>query len=171
MARITTIDKDLGAKELMKKLRDIKERRPYVKAGVLESAGDHGDSGLTVAQVATFNEFGVDSTDLEDPKRHRITPERSFIRTTMFESEERLLELTAKLKDRVLFEGLRVKQALGFIGATLRGLIQKKISEGDDSWPPNAPATIEAKGSSRPLIDSSQMRQAVNYEVVEDGDR
>jgi hypothetical protein len=31
--------------------------------------------------------------------------------------------------------------------------------------PPNAPATIRAKGSSKPLIDTGEMRQSVTYQI------
>ena len=34
------------------------------------------------------------------------------------------------------------------------------------NWVPNAPATIRRKGSDRPLIDTGQLVNAVEYEVV-----
>lgn len=34
-----------------------------------------------------------------------------------------------------------------------------------NNWPPNAPATIARKGSSRPLIDTGAMRQAITHVV------
>jgi len=37
-----------------------------------------------------------------------------------------------------------------------------------NGWPPNAPATIERKGSDRPLIDTGELRKAITY-VIEEG--
>jgi len=37
-----------------------------------------------------------------------------------------------------------------------------------NGWPPNAPSTIKAKGSSEPLIDTGAMRKAITYVIRED---
>jgi hypothetical protein len=34
-----------------------------------------------------------------------------------------------------------------------------------NGWPANAPATVEAKGSDRPLIDTGELRKAITYAV------
>jgi hypothetical protein len=36
-----------------------------------------------------------------------------------------------------------------------------------NGWPPNAPSTIKAKGSNRPLINTSALRKSISYEVRE----
>lgn len=36
-----------------------------------------------------------------------------------------------------------------------------------NNWPPNAPSTIKAKGSDKPLIDTGSMRRAITYVVSE----
>lgn len=38
-----------------------------------------------------------------------------------------------------------------------------------NGWPPNKPAVIKRKGSSRPLIDTGQLRQAITYVVTNAG--
>lgn len=38
-----------------------------------------------------------------------------------------------------------------------------------NNWPPNAPSTVAAKGSDRPLIDTGQLRKAITYIVGEKG--
>jgi hypothetical protein len=38
-----------------------------------------------------------------------------------------------------------------------------------NNWPPNAPSTVEEKGSDRPLIDTGQLRRAITYVVREEG--
>jgi hypothetical protein len=37
-----------------------------------------------------------------------------------------------------------------------------------NGWAPNAPSTIAAKGSSRPLIDTGAMRKSITFVVSED---
>jgi hypothetical protein len=39
-------------------------------------------------------------------------------------------------------------------------------TRGFGSWKPNAPETVELKGSDAPLIDSAQMRHAVDSRAV-----
>ena len=34
-----------------------------------------------------------------------------------------------------------------------------------NNWPPNSPATIAAKGSDRPLIDTAEMRKSITYVI------
>ena len=54
-------------------------------------------------------------------------------------------------------------QGLERIGAVVAGAIQQSIRDLRD--PPNAPATIERKGSSNPLIDTGFMRLSVSWRV------
>jgi hypothetical protein len=49
------------------------------------------------------------------------------------------------------------------IGMRVVGDIQDRISDGIP--PPNSPITIARKGSSKPLIDSGQLRQSISFEV------
>ena len=49
------------------------------------------------------------------------------------------------------------------IGIVAQGDIQHEIEVLDT--PPNAQSTIDRKGSSNPLIDTGEMRQAVTYKV------
>jgi hypothetical protein len=54
------------------------------------------------------------------------------------------------------------------------GMLGQNIARGwftspDNGWAPNAPATVEMKGSDKPLIDSGEMRKAITY-VVRDGE-
>jgi hypothetical protein len=54
----------------------------------------------------------------------------------------------------------------------LAGVVAENASKGwftnaRNGWAPNAPSTIRAKGSSRPLIDTGALRQAISHQVVE----
>jgi hypothetical protein len=49
------------------------------------------------------------------------------------------------------------------LGAKVASMMQGRISAGID--PPNAPATIEAKGSSKPLVNTGQLKSGITWRV------
>lgn len=106
------------------------------------------------AEVATWNEFGTSDGHV---------PARSFMRSTFDERRAELVEVQRKALDAVAAGKMTTEQALHVIGEWFQGAVQKKIVDLRD--PPNAPATIEAKGSSNPLIDTGQLRQSITHEV------
>ena len=61
------------------------------------------------------------------------------------------------------------EQILKELGLFQKDLMQNEIITGD--FVPNAPSTIRRKGSSKPLIDTGRMRQAVNYVIKPKGER
>lgn len=157
------IVKDLGWTEMLKRAKEIKDRR--VKVGVLDSgegAAMHDPDGdLSVAEIAAVNEFGTQDGRI---------PERSFVRSTFDEQREELVELGKELIAKV-FEGkIDVNKALNMLGAKLATEIKKKITLGDGVPPPNAEATIAAKGSSRPLVDTGRMVNAITWAILGKGD-
>lgn len=149
-----------GAKAVLAQLKALNGLG--VKVGILGSGvhkstlNDAGPEPMTVASIAAVHEFGA-------PKA-RI-PERSFLRSAIDESRE-LLERTAKNVAGSVARGtLTANQAAARLGLVAQARVQRKIVDGP--FAPNAPFTVRQKGSSRPLIDSGQMRQSVTYEVVD----
>jgi hypothetical protein len=128
----------------------------HVKIGILEEAGAHqgDDSTLTVADVASFHEFGTVNT-----------PERSFIRATVNEHRDELKTLSKKLQASILTGKMTAKQALGLLGEKMQAEMINRINEGIE--PGLDPKTIERKGSSTPLIDTGQLKQSIRYKVEE----
>ena len=45
---------------------------------------------------------------------------------------------------------------------------KKFFTDTDNGWAPNAPSTIKAKGSDRPLIDTGELRKAIRGIVVKE---
>lgn len=151
------IDRDRGYNAIVARLKALDG--VGAKVGILSSAGVHKASGeatsepLDVAEIAAVHEFGNDGM-----------PERSFLRAGIDGSATLISTATATLSGKVLDGQLTPAQAAGQLGLLGVREVQRKITDGP--FVPNAPATIEAKGSSRPLIDSGQMRRAVTHEVV-----
>jgi len=152
-------DIDRGYKKFLAQLR-LAKRGPIVKIGIQDDAGLHGDSGTTIADIATFNEFGAPGANI---------PERSFIRSTMDENRQALLKLNKELFFKLAEGRMTTKRALNILGLKIVTLIRKKITDLKD--PPNKPATIAHKGSSNPLIDTGLMRASIRHRVEMDGDK
>lgn len=145
-----TTFKDRGLKKIMEKIRVLADG-PYVKVGII---GD-GDN----AMIATIHEYGAPKAGI---------PERSFIRRTFANEDviKQKKEMCAKLSKQILAGKMEVGQALGLLGAFGANAVKRTIDDGEGVPPPLKPATIARKGSSRPLVDTGQMRNAITWEVV-----
>lgn len=140
---------------------ELIKKNPIVKVGVLEGAGAHRDpsdpgavtESKTVAQVATWNEFGT-----------RTIPKRPAMRMTIEKNREKLVEIMAKALTRLTGGETTPEAELGRIGLFAAGAMKRTIAEGVP--PRNAPSTVESKGSSKPLIDTGQYRNSITHEVV-----
>lgn len=133
--------------ELLAKAHDLD--RAHVEVGVFGEK-----DGYDIAQRAAAHEFGTETI-----------PERSFIRRTFIEKEQELIELQAKLCKGIVTDRMDVRKALGILGQWASTEIKKTVTEGPHIPPPLKPATIAAKGSDRPLVDTGQMINAVTYKV------
>ncbi len=114
--------------------------------------GDDRSNPPSVLEVATRNEYG-----------HERTPPRPFMRQTITRHQRTLREALARaVRDYGGQRGSRqIDRIAARLGVMLRGAIQETIVAGD--FVPNAPYTIAMKKSSRPLIDTGQMRQSVRW--------
>jgi hypothetical protein len=159
-AHVKIVDRDTGWTEFFKKVEAARGER-YAKVGVLadtEAGGMHeADGDLTVAEIFAVNEFGTEDGHV---------PERRPLRATFDETREELAEKAGKFVIEVLFGSLKVDQALNAIGAMLANAVKRRITDGEGLPPPNAPATIKAKGSARPLVDTARMLGAITWAIV-----
>jgi hypothetical protein len=123
-----------------------------VLVGVLHGGGAHpsGD-GQTIAEIAWWNEFGT-----------KNIPARPFLRTTLIEHNYYRSHLMLALQ-RILKDGTNPFKELKLVGSKAARDIQWSIVNGD--WEANAPSTIAQKGSSRPLIDTGKLRQAISSQL------
>lgn len=124
-----------------------------VDVGIID-AGQHEDSDYTVASIGFVHEFGSDDG---------IIPERSFIRSTTQGKKKQIIALQKKLLKKIVNGEMKVDKALGLVGEFVAAEMKQKIIDLKD--PPNKQATIDAKGSSNPLIASSQLKNSITYEV------
>lgn len=138
----------------MRELRELAVSR--VDVGVIgdkASATHQGttEEPATVVDVATWNEYGLG------------VPERSFIRQTADLKAAEITRFAAKQYGDVVGGTSTAKSAMERVGMFTQGLIQQRIADGIP--PENSPATIDRKGSDKPLIDTGQLRSSITYEV------
>lgn len=146
--RVTIRDNGLGA--LTKRLKAF-GKGLTLTVGVHASEGEATQGRMTVAEIATINEFGLG------------VPERSFIRDWYDTNEATNRANLSKVAAAVLRGEYTPEAGLGRLGALFQGQIQARISGGIP--PPNAASTIARKGSSTPLIDTGQLRSSILWRV------
>lgn len=193
MAGVTITDKDLGMRAVMRMLDGLKVSAPRVVVGITGEGGrashktredvaatrKHARAvkrarkkgkaeppapvastapAATVVEIGAVHEFGAG----------RI-PARSFLRSTFDAQRPKYQKfLTNGLRREVVAvaktgqtgpENLTLKR----LGLVVEGDIKKRIADG--IAPPLSPATIARKKSSKPLIDTGQLRASIASEI------
>jgi len=130
--------------------------------GTQAKATDPNEPAVTVLDKAVRNEFGVPAMD-----GHGEVPPRPFLRDSAAQYKKAWTVAYRKQIKMALLGRKTSTQAASQIGNVVRANVQEKIVAGP--WAPNAPMTIEKKKSSRPLIDTGQLRQSIRYQVERRG--
>jgi hypothetical protein len=148
--------------ELVQRLEDA--RNTSVRVGVLASKGGsepHSEgSPITMIEIAAIHEFGSPAANI---------PERSFIRLTLEAMNDELQEILRKVAKGVVLGKFDVETALNIVGSWATTQIRNAIAGSGayiPLWEELKPATIERKGSDRPLIDTGRLMQAIQWEIV-----
>jgi len=110
-----------------------------------------GETGtpLAVAQVAFWNEFGT-----------KTAPPRPFFRNAIADKSDEWGNTLAALVKPANFD---IPAVLGIMGEVMQGDIRESIIALVS--PKLSDRTVEEKGFDKPLIDTSTMLRAVDYEV------
>ncbi len=153
-ARVT--DRDTGYQAMLHRLASAKGARVVVGVLADDAKREHdGESGkASLLEVAAIHEFGAPAAGI---------PQRSFIRGTVDEKEAEIRELQAKQAQRILRGDVDAPTALEQIGLKVTGMVQQRIARGIE--PPLAAETVERKGSSKPLVDTGQLRSSITSKV------
>lgn len=129
-----------------------------VKVGILTGQNSRDDA-VTNADVGATHEFGSFTKNI---------PARSWLRMPIQEKSQQIQKVVLKRASRIkedLLNGSSI-EIYEAIGMAAEAAIQDGFeSHGFGKWKPNAPATVKAKGSESPLIDTSQLRGAVLSKV------
>lgn len=145
-------DRDFGYDRIIKELGSLDE--PAVLVGIRQEQGVEVPEGssINLATIAAINEFGT-----------KDIPSRPFLRSTVDKNRDKYADQLATIvRDSV--DGKRsIEDGLERLGLTAVADIQRTITTND--FAANAPSTIAAKGSSKPLIDTGRLRQSIDFEI------
>lgn len=126
---------------------ELHDGATFADDGALELPSD-----LTVADVASFHEFGT-----------RNVPQRSFIRGWFDEQIDVNRELLRTALTEVVSGKRPLQQALERVALKMEANVKRRIR--NRIPPPLKPETIARKGSSVPLIDTGQLRASIRAKV------
>jgi len=139
---------------LKKELVDLKGKEVAVgfPAGNSSLGTPYYSGGASVLEVAIWNNYGT----------HNI-PARPFMDFASIDIQHWFkTENAADIK--LCKDGkITTNEMFGRWGSIAKGMVQEQIT--DTYEPPNAQSTIDAKGSSHPLIDTGHLRQSVTFAV------
>lgn len=116
-----------------------------------EGAGVRYPDGTDLLNVAFWNEFGIG------------VPERPFIRAGVRANLDSINELAGELVKKVNSGDISIETAAETLGIKAASDVKNYIVE--LSSPPNSPATIRAKKSSNPLVDTGLLNQSITHDV------
>lgn len=146
----------------LKKLEDYKKaldksKNSYVAVGVIGNKLTKRiyDSGVDVVQVALTHEFGTSKI-----------PKRSFLKQS-FEIKKKDINNILKIQYNRVFEGKStVNKSLNIVGVKARNIsVDSFRTGGFGRWTPLKPETIAKKGTSTILVETSTLKQSIQWEV------
>ncbi len=141
------VERKGNAGEVLERIRAAIFGPSTVKVGFIQ-----GEAPADQVAIASYNEFGTS----------RI-PERPFFRNAMSENKGSYGTLMRNDAKRIVTGEQTMSRTLDRLGLKAQGDVQQSIV--DLQSPPNAPATIKAKGSSNPLINTGSLRQSVSFKI------
>ena len=130
------------------------------KIGILGSgkAADAHPGGLTNVELGMIHEYGSATNNI---------PPRSFLRLPIETKRAAIMKWLQSDTVKQLVEAGQIKRVYELLAALGEGIIQEGFETGGfGKWIPLKEATIKAKGSSKPLIDTGQLRRSITSEVV-----
>ena len=112
-------------------------------------------SRITLAELAFIMEYGSEVNNL---------PARPIMKKTLARVDADIVRYQGEALSAVLDGRMNIDQALKTLAVWFEGELKRSFTK--ETFAPLQPATIAAKNSSRPLIDSGQLRQGITSRVV-----
>ncbi len=142
--------------EVIKNVSDLGSAR--IMAGWIHQGQLHADTKLTMAQLAEVMEYGA----ITGKKTH--IPPRPMLRMTARLKSKDWIKQAGELSKEVLSGKLKGASAYETLGMLIADDI-KGVMNTSSLFTPNAPSTVKRKGKNTPLIDTGELRDAVDYKV------
>lgn len=141
-------------KKLKKELEQLKKLQ--VRIGFQRGKKKYDDE-TDMCDVALFNELGTSKS-----------PSRPFLRQSVDDNSDKINALCKSIMKNISNGSCTAEEAYKKAGVYIKGLVQEQIKNGE--FEANKPSTIKKKGSDKPLIDTGQMRQSVNFVICKKGE-
>lgn len=152
-------DIDKGMNRIVKEIEELGKYE--IAIGIFNGSGNARDN---LAERAAVHEFGVHSSrnknKYENTKR---IPRRSFMRPTFDDKKNYFNREIDKSLDKLIEGKADAKKILKSTGIMIEKEVKDKINNGN--FQRLALSTIIKKGSSKPLIDSGSMINAITFNV------
>lgn len=154
-------DKDTGWNKFVTAF-EISAGQSHALVGVTRSAGDYkkkgeGGSGeITVAQIAALMCYGSSDGTI---------PQRDFMTKAIEDNKEKIEKLVIKINQKILEGKLDRDKGLGILCQAIVDMMKTSINSGE--FEPNKPSTIRRKKSDKPLVDTKQMANSLDWELKE----
>lgn len=146
-------DRDLGMRRILRELNDL--GGAFVTVGMQQDATPRAEGEVDNVRLMAIHEFGVPELGI---------PERSVLRAAFDANVDKYTQFMSDATDRIVADTSTVERELGLLGELVKADDVRRID--DQIPPPLSQFTIELKGSTTPLIDTSQMKQALRAKVL-----
>ena len=120
-------------------------------------SGKTTTDGSPLTTLGFTHEFGAPQKNI---------PERPFMRPTVQNNGKKYSDMMGAGLGDIARDKTNAEKVLGTLGAVATSDVQKQIRDG--KFEPNSEKTIKRKGSSKPLIDTGNMRQSITWELAHD---
>lgn len=140
-----------GVSGLIARLKDI--GKPQVLVGV-PSSKNARQGASNNATIAAVHELGAPSKNI---------PARPFLVPVVQGDSQKYVELMAQGFRNALQDQEKIKQVYEKIGLVISNDVKAYIVSGN--FVPLKQSTIDAKGSSKPLISTGELRNSISYEI------
>lgn len=131
-----------------------------VAVGFPTGSGQH-DGKMNMATLGAIHDLGAPGAGI---------PERPFLRQSVVNRRKQYTLFLAQQLREAMRGAITIDQAYGRLGAIAASGAQVEITRPSPAFVPLKKRTIARKGSSKPLIDTGHMRQAISY-VVRDAQK
>lgn len=164
-----------GLAALAKIVNTLKEKDVFI--GVTRAKNATRAGGINQATLMKIHEFGakIPVTDkmrgylaykgmfLKKTTQFIVIPERSTLRATIYENRGKYAKSMGQYMVDAVKTGRTGEDVLGAIGTEASSDVRAYMANG--ALASNHPFTTAQKGSSKPLIDSGNLRGSISYEV------
>ena len=142
-----------GLKGFLERFRDIGKPKVYIGVPASKN-GIHKDSKINMATLLAIHVLGAPT---------RGIPQRDPLRPPLIANAQRYTDLMAQGIKNALANGTDPNIVYEKIGIVASNDVKDYFVSG--SFKPLDQKTIDRKGSSKPLLDTGELRSSITYEI------